>query len=94
MNKNKFGRETKWSLYKVQPDKNYPSVLYIWLDENKRVRYGRTAEPYGFMPYPFNIIVEEGEPFTNLKTYFGKNLKKVSNHSMTDEHLSKGWLLF
>lgn len=94
MNKNKLGQETKWSLWKIQPDKNYDSILYVWADEENRIKFVRSIEGIGFMPYPFNITIEENEPVSNLKKYFGKNVHKVSNHRMNDEMMAKGWLVW
>jgi hypothetical protein len=61
MNKNKFGEETKWSLWKYQPDKNYPSTWYFWVDENNILRFKRSVEPIGFMPTFIHVIIELGD---------------------------------
>lgn len=87
MNKNKFGQETKWSLWRYRQDPDYPSTWYFWVDENDVVRFQRNIEPIGFTPSGLVDIVG-----TNRKSY--KVLRKVSNHRMTDEQLSRGELHF
>ena len=85
MSKNKFDEETTWSLYKYTPNPEYPSITYFWVDENKVVKFQRSIEKLGFAPIKLDNIVG-----LRISAF---NVKKVSNHRMTDEHLKKGWLI-
>ena len=82
MNKNKYGQETKWSLKKLKPIKDYPCTLYIWADETGTVQYQRSVEPIGFMPLGFDNLL-------GMNVKYIKGFTKVSNHKMTDVELRK-----
>lgn len=80
-----------WSLYKWQDDSKYPSVYYFWVDEKNIVRFIRSVEPIGFMPFPLPFGISTGESINQMRfTPFG--IKKVYMHKMNDEQLKQGWL--
>jgi hypothetical protein len=82
--------KNKWSLYKWQYSKNYPSVYYIWVDEKDTVQFIRSVEPLGFMPsFPPEIQVGNGK--AELRK-LNPQIKKAS-HKMNDESLKRGWLI-
>ena len=84
MNKNKLGQETTWSLWRIKHG-DYPSVSYAWVDETGIIRYQKDIAPIGIMPVvAFNMVGKEANSIEDLKKY--------SNHRMTDEQLKLGWL--
>ena len=91
--KNKFMGE--WTLWKYQPNKDYPSIWYFWVDPSSHIRFCRSIEPVGCMPV--NLLVDiyldvevEKQPIAQ-RDFLVKNLKRV-NHKMNQEQLSQGWL--
>lgn len=90
MNKNKFGKETQWSLYYAKLVKNYPSKAYAWVNPEGIIIYMRSVEPLGFMkPFKFDNFIGE-----NKSVLRGLGFKKISNHRMDDERLAQGMLIF
>ena len=92
MNKNKFGQETKWSLYSAKINDG-GRTIYFWVDENNVVQFERTICQIGWTDIPNNNFETVGTNLKDIKKNYVFKIVKNNSHSMTDEHLSKGWLL-
>ena len=85
--------ENEWTLWSFTPRKDYPSVIYFWIDPNSVVKYCRSIEPIGFMPLQLDFSFWINRR-VNLKYMNKFGCKKVTNGyaKMTQEELSQGCL--
>ncbi len=52
---NKTMVENQWIVYKYQPNKDYPSIWYFWINPDGIIKYCRSIEPLGFMPIYLDV---------------------------------------
>jgi hypothetical protein len=81
----------EWTLWKCKPDAQYPSNHYVWVNPTGCISFYRSIEPVGFLPNNLPIDIFCGVPISSQKN-FKKVFKKVYNHKISQENLSKGWL--
>lgn len=92
MNKNRYGEETKWSLFSARLN-NGGRDVYFWVGEDGLVKFERTISQIGWSEIPNNNFESVGKTIKEVRKDYIFKIKKIQSHSMVDEHLEKGWLL-
>jgi len=87
--KNKKGQTVTWKLYRLKVTEG--QQVYFWVDPENIVKFERGTSCLGWVKPSDDYYGIVGSNLKELKDILPE-VKQV-NHKMTDEELSKGWLL-